>query len=281
MNFNDLFKAIKKPELYEPGDAIMWTDDYISRQLLKFHLDPEIDAASRKPQSIENTLKFILKFCQKPGMQVLDLGCGPGIYTERLALKGLHVTGIDFSENSIRYAEQKASEKKLDIRYLCQNYLELSYENHFDLIILIFTDFGVLIPEERDKLLSLVYQALKPGGTFIFDVLNDRNVDQKFQDHRSCQVEKGGFWMNSPYLELIHGIHYHDERVFLKQHTIIDENETCRTYRFWIHYYNAKDLIHILREKGFNNIETDENVLPQSDLWNGENVTFYTMKKPE
>ena len=281
MNFKDLIRISNTPDLYEPGDAIMWTDEYIARQLLEMHLNPEIDAATRTPPSIENTLEFIIKFCNRPEMKILDLGCGPGIYTEKLSLKGHHVTGIDFSKNSIRYAAQRASEKQLDINYICQDYLEINYQDQFDLIMLIYTDFGVLIPEERDKLLSLIHAALKPGGIFIFDVLNDRNVDQKFQDHRSWLVENGGFWMNSPYLELIQGIHYEDERVFLKQHTIISEYEACRTYRFWIHYYKAKDLIPILHEKGFNNIETDEKVLPQSDLWNGENVTFYTVKRPE
>jgi len=280
MDFKDLKNIGQKPKLYEPGDAIMWTDDYISRQLLEFHLNPEIDAATRKPQSIENTLEFILKFCHRPKMQILDLGCGPGIYTEKLAQKGHHVAGVDFSDNSIKYAKHQAIEKRLDIDYICQNYLDLNFDKKFDLIILIYTDFGVLIPKERDELLSKVHAALKPGGVFIFDVLNDRNLDQKFQDQRIWQIEDGGFWRNYSYLELINGIHYQNEHVYLKQHTIIDEKETCMTYRFWIHYYNADRLTPILWKKGFENIETFEKILPESDVWNGENVTFYTTKKP-
>jgi SAM-dependent methyltransferase len=281
MNVRDLLETIRNPELYEPGDAIMWTDEHISGQLLELHLNPEIDAASRKPESIEHTLEFVLKFCNTPKTQILDLGCGPGIYSEKLALKGHRVTGIDFSENSIKYAKKQAIEKKLNIEYICQNYLELQFDEQFDLTILIYTDFGVLIPEERNKILSLIYKALKPGGIFIFDVLNDRNINQKFKDQRTWQIEDRGFWRNHPYLELINGIHYQNEHVFLKQHTIIDKKNKCMTYRFWVHYYNADKLIPILKDKGYENIITFNNILPESDIWNGENVTFYVTNKPE
>jgi 2-polyprenyl-3-methyl-5-hydroxy-6-metoxy-1,4-benzoquinol methylase len=35
--------------------------------------------------------------------EIADFGCGPGLYTEKLAERGATVTGIDFSENSIRH----------------------------------------------------------------------------------------------------------------------------------------------------------------------------------
>ena len=42
---------------------------------------------------------------------------------------------------------------------------------------MIFTDFGVLLPDDRAELLSNIHRALKPGGCFIFDVLNDSRFD--------------------------------------------------------------------------------------------------------
>jgi len=160
MDLRKLKIAIQKPKLYEKADSVMWTDKYISKQLLKAHLDPEIDAASRIKQSIDNTVNFISKHCNKSYLNILDLGCGPGIYTEKFAELGHQVTGVDFSENSIAYAKKQAKEKKLNIKYICKNYLELDYENRFDLILIIYTDFGVLIPKERDRLLLNIFKAL-------------------------------------------------------------------------------------------------------------------------
>ena len=179
MDFNYLKKYLLKPGLYEPGDATMWTDEHISKELLKIHLNPELDLATRKPEGISRTMEFITKHCHKLYMDVLDLGCGPGIYAEKLSLLGHQVTGVDFSRNSIQYAEEQSREKHLEIRYLCRNYLELDFHGQFDLVMLIYTDFGVLLPEERDKMLDMAYRSLKPGGILLFDVINDRNMEQK------------------------------------------------------------------------------------------------------
>ena len=281
MNFKKLSEILKKPPLYEPGDAMMWTDPYISKQLLKMHLDPEFDSATRKPESIRRTLNFIKGYCKNPAMQILDLGCGPGIYTKKLAEDGHHVTGMDISKNSIEYARSQATKNNLQIDYICQNYLELDMSNQFDLIIMIFTDFGVLIPGDRDALLSKIYSALIPGGVFIFDVLNDNNLDDKFPGEKAWTVKEGGFWRPDKYLELINGFHYPENNVYLMQHSIMDEKENLVRYRFWTHYFNAKTLVPELSEHGFENIECFENILPDSNIWNGDNVSFYSIRKPE
>ena len=280
MNFNKLTELSKKPLLYEPGDAMMWTDPYISKQLLKMHLDPEVDSATRKSESILKTLNFIKGYCEIPGMQILDLGCGPGIYTEKLAKDGYQVTGMDISENSIEYARSDAVKNNLDIEYICQNYLELDVHNRYDLIIMIYTDFGVLLPDDRDVLLKKIYNALVPGGTFIFDVVNDRNLDDKFPGAQAWTVTEGGFWRPHKYLELINGFHYPENNVYLMQHSIMDENDRLVRYRFWTHYFNKETLIPELSDHGFENIECFENVLPAGDTWNGDNVSFYSLNKP-
>ena len=280
MNFNKLSELSKKPELYEPGDAMMWTDPYISKQLLKVHLDPELDSATRKQESIDKTLNFIKGYCKNPEMRILDIGCGPGKYTENLAREGHDVTGMDFSENSIDYARSEAIKNNLQIEYLCQNYLELDVQNQYNLIIMIYTDFGVLIPGDRNTLLCKIYNALVPGGIFIFDVINDRNLEDKFPGEKAWTVTEGGFWRPDKYLELINGFHYPENNVYLMQHSIMDEDENLVRYRFWTHYFNDATLIPELSEYGFENIESNINVLPQGDVWNGENITFYKMNKP-
>ena len=78
----------------------MWTDPYISEQLLQIHLNPELDLASRKYSTIQSTAEWVLSKVSKKKMKILDLGCGPGLYSEIFANKGHLVTGVDFSKNS-------------------------------------------------------------------------------------------------------------------------------------------------------------------------------------
>jgi 2-polyprenyl-3-methyl-5-hydroxy-6-metoxy-1,4-benzoquinol methylase len=273
MKITDLVKQTQKPALYEKGSAVMWTDPYISKQLLQIHLHPELDLASRKLATIESTADWVLTQANRKQMAILDLGCGPGLYSEIFASKGHKVTGVDFSENSINYAKQEAGKKGLDINYLRQNYLELDVpEKAFDLVTLIYTDLGVLNPDERSILLRNIKKALKPGGIFIFDVLNDKDLDKKVSP-KSWDASEGGFWRASPYLAVSESILYEKEKVVLSQHVVV-EDERTEVYRFWTHFFSHKDIFNMLLPHGFKQNSFYEDVLPVSDIWNGDNVTF-------
>lgn len=272
-------KHTNKPRLYEKGTSVMWTDPYIARQLLELHINPDHDLASRSKAKIETVSNWILEQANKPAMNILDLGCGPGHYAELFAKKGHTVTGVDFSENSIRYATRQAQEKQLVIEYIHENYLDLDFENRFDLAIMIYLDFCVLLPEERDTVLGNVYRALKPGGLFIWDVVNERNLEKKIMP-QNWEVKGRGFWKDAPYLALANGYHFPEAKVFANHHIVIGDNDTIDTYVFWNHYYQKEELLPILASRGFASIHNHEQVLPEGeDAWNGENITFYTARK--
>ena len=60
MKITDIINNSSKPELYEKGDSVMWTDNHISKQLLNVHLNSEMDLASRKTLTIKSTVEWIL-----------------------------------------------------------------------------------------------------------------------------------------------------------------------------------------------------------------------------
>ena len=274
MKISDILSKSIMPPLYEKGTSNMWNDDYISKQLLNIHLNPEIDLASRKQESIHATADWILQSQPKNRkLKILDLGCGPGLYAEFFAQRGHDVTGVDLSVNSINYAKKEAQKKDMNISYINANYLELAMPAHsFDLITLIFTDFGVLSPKEREVLLSFVHHTLNKGGLFIFDVLRDNNMAVKVSP-KTWEASTGGFWSPLPYLALSESFLYQDDKIILYQHFIIEEEQT-KVYRFWTHYFSPNDIENILSKHGFSGINSYDNILPEGDQWNGDNVIF-------
>lgn len=101
-------------ELYTARD--LWTDEHTSGQMLKYHLNESVDLSSRNKDFIERSAAWIIEdFGLDKGKQVIDFGCGPGLYTTLLAESGAAVTGVDFSRRSLEYARKTASKKGLII----------------------------------------------------------------------------------------------------------------------------------------------------------------------
>jgi ubiquinone/menaquinone biosynthesis C-methylase UbiE len=277
---NEILKH-SQPELYEKGTSVMWTDPHISKQLLQVHLSADTDLASRKPETIDRTVEWILEKAGPGPMKILDLGCGPGLYAERFASKGYSVTGVDFSENSIRYASEQAKKKNLDIRYVNASYLDMELEDHeFDLALLIFTDFGPLLPEERRILLKNVKQALKPGGTFILDFINDNDLESKLSP-KTWEATGNGFWRPGPYVALSESILYPNEKVILYQHIILTDEGEPEIYRFWNGFFSNNDLGEYLSGAGFSELEFFNEVIPSSDIYKSGDITFCVCKSLE
>jgi len=280
MEISKIISQFEKPELYAKGTSFMWTDEHISKQLLDTHLNPDVDLASRKKTTIEKTASWILDTQKEKGkLNILDLGCGPGLYSEIFAEKEHKVTGIDISKNSIEYAIKSAKDKNLNITYLNKSYLDIDLEsNKYDLVVLIYTDFGVLTLPDRDKLLRMIFSVLKKGGTFIFDVLKDNELENKISP-KTWEATNDGFWKGSPYIALSESFLYPKEKVILFQHNIIDTEENIEIYRFWTHFFSQNDISKILDAHSFIDINFREDILPEGGLWNGNNVIFTMTSK--
>src|SRR5574341_505822 len=195
----------KKPVPFETGEPLFWDDPHISSQMLEAHLNPDIEAASRRPKTIDRSVRWLIETLGlKPGASLLDLGCGPGLYTSRFARAGFRVTGLDYSRRSIAYASRYAKENDLEIIYRYENYLELKDENQYDAAFLIYGDFCPLNPEERARLLQNVRRALKSNGEFVLDVTT-RECRMKHGHKNRWYALKSGFWKPGPHLVLEEG----------------------------------------------------------------------------
>lgn len=240
----------EKPQPFEQGEPLFWTDPHIARHMLASHLDPNVDRASRRLETIERSTNWIATSVGlQPGDCILDLGCGPGLYAERLAQAGFQVTGVDFSHNSIDYASGQAREKGLPIQYRCQNYLELDDQALYKAVLLIYGDFCPLSPEQRAKLLANIRSALKPGGWFILDVTTPR-LRQKYGLQNGWYAAEQGFWKPGPHLVLEQGFAYPDD-LFLDQYIVIESDGKISVYHNWFQEYSPDTIRSELETGGF------------------------------
>ena len=250
-----LIKHMRKPKPFAKSTAPFWDDPYISGQMLKAHLDPDRDLASRKHDTIDRSVEWIVnELSLQKGDRILDLGCGPGLYCTRFAKRQFIVTGIDYSKRSIQYAKNYATSSKLKIEYLYKDYLTIDYNNIFDLVTLIYFDFGVFSDQDRDLLLRKIHKSLKPGGSFLFDVCTPRYHDS-VKEERTWKYEEKGFWRPIPYLLLTEKVKYPKQDVLLTQYFVFDSNSDFDIYRIWDHAYTKDSISKALSDARFDDIQ--------------------------
>ena len=113
----------------------------------------------------------------KPGMTVLELGCGTGSFTRELARSGAEIVAIDVSPELLEIAKLNCSVP--NVRFQIQNAYSLSYsEAVFDSVV----GSSVLHHLEIEEALRGVYRVLKPEGTICFtepNMLNPQIAIQK------------------------------------------------------------------------------------------------------
>ncbi|MBH1942135.1 class I SAM-dependent methyltransferase [Mobilitalea sibirica] len=244
----------QKPEFYAPSTSKFWDDEHISKGMLEAHLNPDWEPATRKHTYVRSSVDWISDITKHmENKALLDLGCGPGIYAELFTEKGFQVTGVDLSSRSIQYAKQSSSSKRLQINYHCQNYLDIVYNNEFDVVTLIYHDFGVLAPQDREKLLLKIQKALKPGGLFIVDTLSMKYYEG-IKETTSWNYSDSGFWSNRPHACISSVYRYDKSSSYVDQYIII-EKDCINCYNIWNHAFTTEELRNDLYGAGFQTVD--------------------------
>ncbi len=101
------------------------------------------------------------------GSRLLDMGCGTGNLTVRLAKAGFRVIGQDASEEMLSFAAQKSSE----VLWICQSMTETELGEPVDVIVSTLDSVNHLpARSDIDDCFRRTSENLKPGGIFVFDV---------------------------------------------------------------------------------------------------------------
>lgn len=250
--FKHLEDINSKPEPFEFYTAEdLWTDMHTSEQMLAYHLNAGVDLSSRRGEFIDKSVAWIgSHFRIGKGTHIADFGCGPGLYTSRLAKYGASVTGIDFSERSIKYARDEAEQLGLPIEYIKRNYLDYSKEDRFDVILMIMCDFCALSPTQRMTMLTKFRSLLQPGGFLLLDVYSLQAFTER-KEASSYEVNLlNGFWSADQYYGFLNTFKYDKVKVVLDKYTIV-EAERIRTVYNWLQYFSAESLQHEFEKAGF------------------------------
>jgi len=180
---------------------------------------------------------------------VVDLACGTGSITLRLAAMGYDMIGVDASEDMLAEAQRKAYEQNASILFLAQDMRELNLFGTVDAAVSVCDGLNYILSEgELLSVFKRVRLFLNPSGVFIFDM----NTEYKFKEVLQNRVFEGKGadgeayeWEN----------HYNPETKINEYHVVFhgeDDEPFSELHRQ--RAYSPEDVCGLLTQAGFTEV---------------------------
>jgi SAM-dependent methyltransferase len=256
MQLIDLIGRTLPPKPWVEGDNIPWHEPEFSARMLREHLSQEHDAASRRAVTIDRQVRWIHEtLLGGLPSRVLDLGCGPGLYSSRLAHLGHSCLGIDYSLASIAYARAEAQAAGLACRYELADLRQASFGTGFDLALLIFGELNVFRPTDAAALLTRAHDALRPGGALVLEAHTFAAVETIGTSPPTWSSAPAGLFADAPYLLLAENFWDAEARAATTRYYVVDvSNGEVTHYAQSFQAYTARAYDALLRDRGFTNV---------------------------
>jgi SAM-dependent methyltransferase len=241
----------------ESAEKIPWHEPAFSARMLREHLSQAHDAASRRSEVIDRHVHWIHDVaCEgRPG-RVLDLGCGPGFYTSRMARLGHHCTGIDFSRASIDYARREAERDGLDCEYRLADLTQGGFGGGFDTALFVFGEFNTFERAVGERLLGEAHAALANGGCLVVEAQPAAAVEAIGRGAPSWYSAESGLFSDAPHL-VFHESAWNPECCAASERWwVIDADASAvRSYSQTLWAHDEEDYAGLFATAGFSRLE--------------------------
>nr|WP_027417702.1 class I SAM-dependent methyltransferase [Aneurinibacillus terranovensis] len=168
-------------------------------------------------------MRFVMQAWRAAGTnpkRVAELGCGTGAFTRFLLEADVDVWGVDLSADMLAVAREKiaVSHPRARVHFIQQDIRQLHLDETMDSVVS-FCDTLNYITDEGGipRVFSRVYEALKTGGTFLFDVHTPYKICDVFGDETfHCVDDEVSYIWESSFDEKKQAVH-HELTLFVQQ----------------------------------------------------------------
>ena len=164
--------------------------------------------------------RYITELLREYGIQdglVLELGCGTGVLTRKLAAKGYDMIGVDYSEDMLEIAMDHRQEGE-DILYLLQDMREFELYGTVRAAVSICDSMNYIVEyQDLVQVMKLVNNYLDPGGIFIFDLNTPYKYEEILGENTFAENRPEGSFIWENYYDGETGINEYDLTLFVRE----------------------------------------------------------------
>jgi SAM-dependent methyltransferase len=225
LDFRSIIHRELTPSKITGLGKIPWNDPELSQRMLLEHLSQFNDAASRRKSIIKKHVQFIhTEILTKKPSRILDLGCGPGLYSIRLAKLGHTCVGIDFAPAAVEFAQETASSENVNCTFKLEDFTRADYGNNYDLVIMVFSELNTLALGEIKEILRRSFQSLVKGGKLLIEVPSFDAVYQIGNQPPIWYSEESGVFSEEPYICLTESFWDESTSTAVERYYVIPES---------------------------------------------------------
>ncbi len=262
------------PQGWVRGGDFPWHEPEFGRRALAEHLDDSHPAASQPPEERTRQIDWLIdEIGLIPGQRVLDVACGPGLYSLELARRGFEVVGIDINPAAIEFARVSAEKQGLEAR--CRFFeadirRPLDVGDGFDSVWLLYGQLAPLEAGLAKQVRTQLTASMLPGGALVLELLDPDRIDR--DEHRWWFANDRGVWGDRPYLHLGERTWNEAGRFSVERYWVIElETGVCSEYELCDQSYDADEINLQLRESGCSEVRcyraSGEVQLNDGDEW--------------
>lgn len=222
--------------------------------------------------------QYVFHLCERFGVRLekaLDLACGTGALTLRLAESGLETFGVDRSPAMLNRARDKAEAAEVEVEWgvaSMESFSQLKLPRDFDLITCLYDSLNYIMNEEDvARCVSEAYDHLRPGGAFVFDVTTEYNLLHNFSGYTFAE--------NFEYASYIWENDYNiEQKICSSRVTIFMSKRDGYAKHVEVHLqrvYSTSALRRMLKEIGFEVLGTFHNITELPVQPKSERIHFF------
>lgn len=280
MKISDLLNLPDIFTLCETGAKIPWNEPEFSRRMLQNHLSQAHDWASRPDHIIRQHTGWIAGQLHDPKSRILDLACGPGLYTHLLAQAGFSCVGVDFAPAAMEYARQRAENSGLALEYALADVRDYEPKGVFDLVMMVFGEFNEFSLKDAEGLLLKAANCLKPCGCLLLEMQTPDAIEVQGLEPQEWQALNDDYLTVGPYLCLTEYAWDELNARAATRWVVVREDGAVETFAACTQSYPEVEFKQLLAAAGFNRVQkVAPKAWPTGESFTGQLETYLCYKQ--